>query len=265
MITWLLTYLGVGAVAGILAGLFGIGGGLVIVPMLDFCLTRQGIPYEFIMHLALGTSMASIIFTSVSSFRAHHRRGAVHWIAVRRIVPGILTGSFLGACIAARLPTGFLKVFFAVFLYYAAVQLILDRKPKASRELPGKPGMFGAGNIIGAMSSLVGIGGGTLTVPFMLWCNLVVYQAIGTSAAIGFPIAIAGTAGYLYNGWNIPGLPHYAMGYIYLPALAGIVSASVLTAPLGARLAHGLPVTRLKKIFAVLLMVVGAKMLLNLI
>lgn len=213
------------------------------------------------MHLALGTSMASIAFTSVSSFRAHHRRGAVHWGVVRRITLGIFTGTFLGSCVAARLSTPFLKGFFVVFLYYVATQMIIDKKPKASRQLPGNLGMFGAGNVIGAVSSLVGIGGGTLSVPFMTWCNMTLHHAIGTSAAIGFPIAIAGAIGYIYNGFTHQGLPPLSFGFVYLPALLGIVFASVLTAPLGVRLAHSLPVGKLKRVFALLLFVVGTRML----
>ena len=265
MITLLVTYLGVGLVAGILAGLLGIGGGLVIVPMLVFCMTRQNIPPEVIMHLALGTSMATILFTAVSSFMAHHRRGAVHWDVVRRIVPGILVGTLAGSCVASSLSTDFLKGFFVVFLYYVAVQMLIDRRPKAARSFPGHAGMFAAGSVIGAVSSLVGIGGGTLSVPFMLWCNLSVHHAIGTSAAIGFPIAIAGTVGYIFNGLHSSGLPQYTFGYVYLPALAGIVCASIVTAPLGVRLAHSLPVAKLKKVFAVLLLAVGTRMLISLL
>lgn len=261
----LLMYLGLGSVAGVLAGLLGIGGGLVIVPMLVFALTWQGVPHEHIMHLALGTSMASIIFTAMSSFWAHHKRGAVHWDIVRRIVPGILVGTFLGSFIASRMSTNFLKGFFVVFLYYVAFQMLTNKKPKPSRGLPGNFGMFGAGNTIGIVSSLVGIGGGTLSVPFMMWCNISVHEAIGTSAAIGFPIAIAGTAGYILNGLQATGLPHYSLGYAYLPALAGIVGASILTAPLGVRLAHSLPVDKLKRVFAVLLIVVGTRMLWGLV
>lgn len=265
MLYIMLTYLGVGAVAGILAGLLGIGGGLIIVPMLVFCLTRQDIPQEFIMHIALGTSMASIIFTSVSSFWAHHRRGAVRWMVVRRIVPGILLGTFLGTCVAARMSTDFLKGFFVIFLYYVAIQMLINKKPKPSREVPGQAGMFGVGNVIGVVSSLVGIGGGTLSVPFMMWCNIAVHEAIGTSAAIGFPIAIAGTVGYIVNGYQVLGLPEYSLGYVYLPALVGIACASVVTAPLGVYLAHSLPVDRLKRVFAVLLLAVGTRMLVSLL
>jgi uncharacterized protein len=261
MVSILLLYSAAGAVAGVLAGLLGIGGGLVIVPILVFCFHWQAMPDALLMHMALGTSMASIAFTSVSSFRAHHRRGAVHWGVVRRITPGILTGTFLGSCIAARLSTHFLKGFFVVFLYYVAVQMITDKKPAASRQLPGNIGMFGAGNVIGAVSSLVGIGGGTLSVPFMTWCNMALHHAIGTSAAIGFPIAIAGAIGYIYNGFGHEGLPPHSFGFVYLPALLGLVLASVLTAPLGVRLAHSLPVSKLKRVFALLLMVVGTRML----
>jgi uncharacterized protein len=265
MLLTFVTYCAVGAIAGILAGLLGIGGGLVIVPMLVYVFALNNIPAELTMHLALATSMASIMFTSVSSFMAHHRRGAVHWDVVRRIVAGILIGTFLGSCFAAAMSTNFLKVFFVIFLYVVAVQLLLNKKPKGGRELPRKLGMFGVGNGIGVVSSLVGIGGGSLSVPFMLWCNIPVHHAIGTSAAIGLPIAIAGTAGYIVNGWNVATLPQYSIGYVYLPALVGIAAVSVLTAPLGVKLAHSLPVDRLKRIFALLLFVVATKMLLGVI
>jgi uncharacterized membrane protein YfcA len=258
-------YMGLGAVAGILAGLMGIGGGLVIVPMLVFCFAGLGMPHEHIMHIALGTSLASIIFTSISSFMAHHRRGAVNWDIVRRIVPGIIVGTLLGAYIASLMSTNLLKGFFGIFLFYVAIQFLLDKKPKPTRELPGHVGMFGVGNSIGIVSSLMGIGGGTLSVPFMTWCNIHIHQAIGTSAAIGFPIAVAGTVGYILTGQQVVGLPSSSIGYVYFPALFGIVCASMLTAPLGVRLAHWLPVPKLKRIFAVLLLVVGAKMVLSLI
>ncbi|MGB3212089.1 MAG: sulfite exporter TauE/SafE family protein [Desulforhopalus sp.] len=263
MITTLLTYCAVGAVAGILAGLLGIGGGLVIVPMLVYVFALNNIPHELTMHLALATSMASIMFTSVSSFMAHHKRGAVHWDVVKKIVAGILVGTFLGSCIASAMSTNFLKIFFVIFLYFVAVQLLLNKKPKGGRELPGKAGMFAVGNGIGVVSSLVGIGGGTLSVPFMLWCNIKVHHAIGTSAAIGLPIAIAGTLGYIVNGWSAAALPEYSLGYVYLPALFGIAAISVLTAPLGVRLAHSLPVDRLKRVFSLLLFGVATKMLMG--
>lgn len=260
MYSIILMYSALGAVAGVLAGLLGIGGGLVIVPLLVFTFSWQHFPDPVIMHLALGTSMASILFTSVSSFWAHHQRGAVQWIVVRRIVPGILVGTFLGSCLAARLSTTFLKGFFAFFLYYVCVQMLLNRKPKPTRQVPSLSGMTGVGGVIGAFSSLVGIGGGTLSVPFMIWCNLTVHQAIGTSAAIGFPIAVAGTLGYIYNGLHVSGLPGYSVGFVYLPALTGLVCASVVTAPLGVRLAHNLPVDRLKRVFALVLFVVATRM-----
>lgn len=265
MISVFAIYMALGAVAGILAGLMGIGGGLVIVPMLVFCFAGLGIPHEHIMHIALGTSLASIIFTSISSFMAHHRRGAVYWEIVRRIVPGIIAGTLLGAYIASLMSTDLLKGFFGIFLFYVAIQFLLDKKPKPTRELPGAVGMFGVGSIIGTVSSLMGIGGGTLSVPFMTWCNITVHHAIGTSAAIGFPIAVAGTLGFVLTGQHLQGLPPYSVGYVYLPALFGIVAASMLTAPLGAKLAHLLPVQKLKRIFAVLLLLVGTKMFFSLV
>jgi uncharacterized protein len=263
MLAVFLTYLGGGAVAGLFAGLFGIGGGVVIVPILVFCLTWQGIPDQFIMHLALGTSLASIAFTAASSFWAHHRRGAVHWMMVRRITPGILTGAFLGSCLAARLSTHILKGFLVAFLYYVALQMYFNQEPKSAHDIPGALAMFGAGNTIGVISSLVGIGGGTLSVPFMVWCNLTLHHAIGTSAAIGFPIAVAGALGYIYNGLGVSGLPQYSLGYTYLPALAGIVASSVFAAPLGVRLAHSLPVGKLKRAFALFLVLMGTRMLMG--
>jgi uncharacterized membrane protein YfcA len=258
-------YLAVGLIAGLLAGLLGVGGGLVIVPMLVFCFVKQDIQPDVIMHLALGTSLASIIFTSISSFMSHHRRGAVDWTIVKRIVPGILIGTFLGTFVASKLSNGFLKGFFCVFLYAVATQMILNKKPKASRELPGNVGMFGVGSTIGVASALVGIGGGSLSVPFMIWCNVAAHRAIGTSAAIGFPIAIAGALGYVVNNLHAANLPPYSIGYVYLPALLFIVCFSVLTAPLGAKLAHALPVDKLKRIFALFLYAVATKMAWSLI
>ncbi len=259
--TYILIYLGVGAVAGVLAGLLGIGGGLVIVPMLTFVFTSQGMPHEIILHVALGTSLASILFTSLSSTRSHHKRGAVVWPAVFKITPGILVGTFSGTWIASMLSTNFLKGFFGVFLIYVATQMLMGIKPKSSRDIPETFGIFVAGSVIGVFSSLVGIGGGTLSVPFLVWCNTKIHKAIGTSAAIGLPIAVAGTLGYVINGLNVEGLPPMSLGFVNFKVLAGIVAASVLTAPIGVRLAHSLPIDKLKRIFAVLLYVVGAKML----
>lgn len=259
--TYVVLYLCVGAVAGVLAGLLGIGGGLVIVPMLTFVFTSQGIAHEVILHVALGTSLASILFTSLSSMRSHHKHGAVVWPVVHRITPGILVGTFGGTWIASMLSTNFLKGFFGIFLYYVATQMLMGMKPKPSRDIPGTPGIFAAGSVIGVFSSLVGIGGGTLSVPFLVWCNTKIHKAIGTSAAIGFPIAIAGSLGYVINGLGVQGLPPMSLGFINFSALAGIVAASVLTAPIGVKLAHSLPIDKLKRVFAVLLYVVGTRML----
>lgn len=260
MTLWLLGYLALGAVAGFFAGLLGVGGGAIMVPVLALMFAAQGFSGEHLMHLALGTSMAAIIFTSLSSLRAHHQHGAVRWPIVRSIAPGILLGTFAGAQLASLLPTRPLAIFFTLFMCYIAFQMLANIKPKPSRQLPGALGMVAVGSGIGAISALVAIGGGSLSVPFMTWCNVKMHQAIGTSAAIGLPIAVAGTAGYLLGGVNALGLPAGSVGYIYLPALIAGVAASMLTAPLGARAAHRLPVATLKKIFAGVILLLLAKM-----
>jgi uncharacterized protein len=264
-ILWIAAYLALGAFAGVFAGMLGIGGGLVLVPALALMFAAQAqFPAGEILHVALGTSMASIIFTAIASIRTHHRHGAIRWDVVKTITPGILVGTGLGTLVAASVPTWPLAVFFTFFVCLVAVQMAMNLKPKATRELPGSVGIAGVGLGIGVLSSLVAIGGGSLTVPFLTWCNVRIQHAIGTSAAIGLPIAIGGTAGYVFNGWAKAGLPAGSLGYVYLPALAILVAATMVTAPVGARLAHRLPVATLKRIFAGLLILLAAKMLWNL-
>ena len=252
-----------GLVAGVLAGLLGVGGGLVLVPLLTIAFQLQGFSPDIVMHMALGTSLTSIIFTSFSSTRSHHKRGGVEWDIVKNISVGIILGTYFGSYVASYIPAQYLQIMFAAFLFYVTTQMVLGKNPKASRHMPNFLLTNIVGVCIGFISSLVGIGGGTLSVPFMLWHNVDIRHAIGTSAAIGMPIALAGGAGYYINGLGAPNLPEYAAGFIYLPALLGIVLCSMLTAPLGAHLAHTLPVTRIKKCFAILLFIVGIRMLWN--
>lgn len=254
-------YLALGAFAGFFAGLLGVGGGAIAVPILTTIFLAQGFPKSEVVHLALGTSMAAIIFTSISSLRAHHSHGAVLWPVVRQITPGILAGTFGATFVASLLPTQPLTIFFACFIAYVAVQMLLNIKPKPHRELPGAVGMSVVGVGIGGVSALVAIGGGSLTVPFMTWCNVKPHNAIGTSAAIGLPISIAGTLGYLVNGWGYPGLPPGTIGFIYVPGLVMVTLVSTLVAPLGAKLAHRLPVATLKRVFAGVLILLVVKML----
>ncbi len=249
-----------GLVSGFIAGLLGVGGGLVMVPVLVVLFAQQGFDPAWHMHLALGTSLAVIVLTSISSLRAHHAHGAVRWDTVRRIAPGIVLGTLFGAFTARHLSDFGLRLLFVAFLFYAATQMLLELRPHAQRDLPGWPGMTAAGTVIGAVSAWVGIGGGTLSVPFQLWCNVKLHQAIGTSAAIGLPIALAGAIGYGLSGYGAAGLPDGSLGFVYLPALAGIAAASWITAPLGAKLAHRLPVKKLKRIFALLLYALGLRM-----
>ena len=261
MTTAILMYLIFGAFAGLLAGLLGVGGGLIIVPILVYGLPLQGITDPNLVHrLALGTSLASIIFTSISSVRAHSRRGTVMWPVVLRFAPGIVAGTAIGGSIAALVPTKPLATIFVLFLCYVSIQMLLDIKPKASRHLPETPGLVAGGGIIGFVSSFVGIGGGSLTIPFLTFCNVPMREAIGTSAGVGFPIAFAGAVTYIATGWAAPGLPEHAVGFVYLPALAGLVTASMLTAPLGAKIAYKLPISGLKKFFALFLLFVACNM-----
>ncbi len=239
--------------AGFMAGLFGIGGGLIIVPALAAIFSYLGFDNSVIMHLAIGTSLATIIFTSLSSVWAHNKKGAVLWDIVARLAVGIMIGATAAGLIAHLIPTKGLQWFFAFFEFYVALQMTFNFKPDPSRQLPGKGGMLGAGTIIGSLSSFVGIGGGTLTVPFLMWCNTSIHKAIATSAACGLPIAIAGTVGFIISGWGESALPTHTLGYIHLPSLLGIVATSILFAPLGAKLAHQLPVKPLKRAFAGLL------------
>ncbi len=253
MLSALALYLALGACVGILAGMLGVGGGLIIVPILATMLSAQQMPVDIIMHMALGTSLASILLTSLSSVYSHHRRGAVNWPHAIRLTPGILVGAWCGGVIADHLSSDTLKPVFAVFELCVAAYMLYGHKVKAHYSSPGAIQFSLSGGIIGSISSLVGIGGGTMTVPWLMWYGSSIHKAIATSAAVGFPIAVAGTLSYLVNGWNHSELPPWTLGYIYLPAVAGIVISSVVFAPLGARWAHQLDTTKLKKIFAFLL------------
>jgi len=258
---WWLSYPLLGLFAGFIAGLFGVGGGLTIVPLLFMLFAAQGFPAEHTMHLALGTSMATIVFTSIASMRAHHTHGAVRWDIVKSFAPGLMLGTFSGSFVAAWVPTRPLAVVFTAIVYYASVQMMLDFKPKPHRGLPDTFGMVLTGTAIGIVSSLVAAGGGFLSIPFMVFCNVVIHQAVGTSAALGFPIAVAGTVGYIVSGLKATGLPEYSLGYIYLPAFVGVVAMSFLMAPLGAKVAHKLPVKQLKRAFGGFLALLATKML----
>ncbi len=263
---WWLIYLLTGALVGFFAGLLGIGGGLIIVPVLISIFTAQDFPADRVIHLALGTTMATIIFTSAASLRTHHRHQAVDWQVVKNITLGIFVGTFGGAALASSMTGQLLSIIFVIFIFYAATQMLLQFRPSAIFQLPGKIGMFLVGSIIGMLSSLVAVGGGLLSVPFLTLCNMTLQRAIGTAAAIGFPIALAGTAGYIANGYLQPEtLPEYSLGYVYLPALVWLVPASMLTAPLGAKLTHSTKTAILRAIFVVLLYGLGIRMLLKLI
>ncbi len=252
-----------GLCTGFLAGLLGIGGGMLMVPFMTIILTAKGFPAEYTVKMAVATSLATISFTSLSSVRAHHQRGAVMWNVARLLAPGILLGSLLGAQLAVALPGKVLGVLFALFVAFSATQMFLDRKPKPTRTLPGAVAMFSVGGLIGLLSALVGAGGAFVSVPFMTWCNVKIHNAVATSAALGFPIALAGTLGYIWAGQDLPQMPAGSVGYLYLPGLVVISLASMSTAPLGARTAHRMDIRPLKKAFAVVLYMLAAYFLMR--
>lgn len=262
---WLIAYLAMGAFVGFFAGLFGIGGGLVMVPVLSFMFEAQHFSAQNNLHLALGTAMAAIFFSAVYSARTHHGYGAVNFTVVYTMTPGLLIGTGMGTVFASRVSPVYLTLFFALFVYFAAAQMLLNLKPKSTRQLPGRVVMTLAGVGIGAISSLVSIGGGTLSVPFMLRHNVSLQHAIGTSAALGLPIAIGGTIGYIITGMGLDTLPPYSMGFVYLPALVLLAAGSMLTTPLGAKATHRLPIKLLRRGFAGLLLVLATMMLLKLV
>jgi uncharacterized protein len=256
-----LIYLILGGFAGTLAGLFGVGGGMIIVPVLVYSFSVQGFSVDVLTHMAVGTSLATIAFTSINAIRAHHLKGAVRWPLFRWMTLGILAGTVVGAMTAALLDGPLLQRIIGVFAIAIAIQMGFDLKPRAAKEVPGKVGLTGAGGVIGWASAIFGIGGGSLTVPFLVWRSVPMQQAVATSSACGFPIAVAGALSFMVTGWHNQALPDWSLGFVYLPGLVGIAVTSMLFAGFGARLAHRLSQTLLKRLFALLLAGVGINFL----
>lgn len=256
-----------GALAGVLAGLLGIGGGLIMVPALVALLAQAGTPDALLMQMALATSLATILFTGISSVRAHHARGAVRLDLVRQLAPLLLLGSFAGTFVADALGGGRLKILFGLFAAVLGLRMLLARAPAAGTDIPEQTApRFAhplAGGVIGIASALFGIGGGSLTVPWLTHFHVRMQQAVATSAACGLPIALAASAGYIIAGWDKPGLPAASLGYVHLPSLLALAAASVPMAKVGARLAHRLPATTLRRVFAGVLLLVAADFLLS--
>ena len=258
-------YLATGLFTGLLSGLLGIGGGLILVPILSFIFTRLGFPLVYVMQLALGTSLAVIILTSIASSRAHHSHHNVDWAIVKKIALGIIIGAFLGSLVAAKFDASVLKGLFIIYVFLVALQILNNYAPNPARILPRRPALNCVGIVIGWVSSFVGIGGGTLSVPFLIYCNIDTKRAIGTSSALGLPIALAGATGYVLSGLHISNLPNYSFGFVYFPAFIIVAFASLISAPIGALLVQKLAVKKLKKIFAYLLIVIGLEMCFSLL
>ena len=255
----LLAYLAIGAATGFFAGLLGIGGGTIIVSSLALMFAAQGFPADYVMHMAIGTSLAAIMSGAWASFRTHHRHGAVDWPTVKAMAPGVLIGIVAGTALARYMNTAALKVAFLSIMSLIIIQLVFNVRPRASRALPGTAGMTLVAVGVGITSSLFGGGAAAVGVPFLTWCGVTIHRAIGTVAALGFPVAIFGAIAYAVAGLGAAGMPPWSVGFVYLPAFAGISITSVLVAPYGARLAHKLKGPTLRRIFALFLLVVGAK------
>lgn len=253
-----------GTVTGFLAGLLGIGGGMIIVPFMAMVLDHLQFDHDLALKLAIATSLTTILFTSMSSVRAHHARGSVRWDIVRTLAPGIVVGSLLATQVVRFMPSRWIALFFGVFIGWTAIRMLRGRARARTQApgsgLPGPLGMIGAGGVIGTISAFLGAGGGFLTVPFLNWRQVPIHEAVGTSAACGFPIALAGAIGYVIAGIGMQ-MPPHTVGFVYLPGLAAVASASVLTAPLGARAAHALPVAAMRRLFGCLLLGLASYML----
>ena len=256
-----LLYLATGVFAGLASGLLGVGGGLIIVPVLYYIFNAQGLPSENIMHMALATSLATIIITSISSTRAHHKKQAVLWPVFLLLAPGICIGAWFGGIAASETKTDILKPGFGIFEFIIALYLLWNHQSPQHTVSLNKIKSTTGGFIIGVISAIVGIGGGTLTIPFLHWHNIAIRNAVATSAACGLPIAVFGAASYVYAGWSVSNLPEQTLGYIHLPAFIFIIITSFLFAPVGARLAHRIPEDILKKGFAIFLILIGLKMI----
>lgn len=250
-----------GVFAGLSAGLFGIGGGLIVVPVLAVLFSAQGFNPERVMIMSVATSLATIIFTSIASVLAHHRLGSVIWEKVTGLGPGIIVGAAVGAVVADQIPADGLRVFFIIYLVYVSVQLALEVKLKSGRLKASRELDNAAAVVIGLLSAILGIGGGTLIVPYLVYFQTPMRNAVAASSACGLPVAVAGTVSYAALGWNAPELPEWSVGYIYLPAFFGIVLTSIFTAPVGAKLANRLPAQKLKRYFSLLLLVMAGKLI----
>lgn len=258
-----LLYLVTGAFAGLAAGLFGVGGGLIIVPVLFYIFSIQGYEQQHLMHMAVATSLASIVFTSTSSTLAHHKKHAVLWPVVFILTPGIIIGAWFGGIFASALDTKILTSIFAIFELFVAANLLLQKQPEQHQTNIKTIAATTGGTLIGFVSAIVGVGGGTMTVPFLHWFNISMHKAVATSAACGFPIALIATLSYVYSGWGFQPANTATLGYIQLYALIVIATSSFIFAPLGAKLAHSFSEKKLRYSFAFALLLLSATMFLS--
>ncbi|MGF1751321.1 sulfite exporter TauE/SafE family protein [Vibrio cionasavignyae] len=250
-----------GAVVGTMSGLLGIGGGLIVVPALAYLLPMFGISAELVMQIALATSLASIIITSGSSALNHLKLGNVDIFVIKWLLPGVIVGGLVGSFVADWVPFQYLPKLFALIVLALAIQMILSISSTSTRPLPSPVVTSWYGAIIGMVSSLAGIGGGSMSVPFLSKHGVEMRRAVGSSSVCGCVIAISGMIGFIFHGTKADGLPEYSLGYVYVPALLAIAMTSMLTTRFGAKLATTIPTPKLKKIFAVFLVFVSFSMM----
>ena len=257
-------YILLGGFTGFMAGLLGVSGGGILVPLLTTIFTWQGMAESRTVHMALGTALTCMLLTSISSIRAHHIQGFVVWPIVGRMAAGIMAGAFITAQFAAQVSALYIAIFFSIFMLFVAVQMFANWKPAPNTKSPmTRTELTGTGLGIGGISALAAVGGGFLTIAYLGYKNISMKKAVGTSAAIGLPIAAAGAIGYTISGWSSTTETPYTLGYIYIPAFVAVSLSSILAAPLGARCSHSLPEIQLKRIFGIVCVLLSIKMLVS--
>lgn len=257
----LLLLLLAGSIAGFIAGLFGVGGGIVVVPVTLWVLKTQQIESEYIQHIAVGTSLTVMVFTTFMSSLGHYRKKAINFEVLKGMAPGIVAGSIIGSMLASKIPSESLQIVFIVFAYLVAVKTIFGFNPNSSLSLPKTAGIFSIGTLFGGISGLLGIGGGVFNVPFLLACKVPIKKAVGTSAALSWSVAISGAVSYMWQGVNVSGLPEGTLGFCYLPVAVTLTITTILFAPLGVRLTHKLPPKLMRIIFGIMLLGIATKIL----
>ncbi len=250
-----------GSIAGFIAGLFGVGGGIIVVPVTLWVLNVQHVETEYVQHIAVGTSLMVMVFTTSVSSWGHYRKKAIHGQVFRNMAPGIVLGSVIGSMLASYIPSKSLQIVFIVFAYLVSVKTLIGFNPNSSWNLPRPAAIFGIGSLFGGLSGLLGIGGGVFNVPFLLACKVPIKKAVGTSSTLSWAVAISGTITYMYSGLQISDLPQGTFGFCYLPVAVTLIITTTIFAPLGVKLTHALPAKLMQTLFALMLVAFSTQIL----